>query len=195
MRSLWIATGVIVVLLGLAAALRPSERPGVALAHSDDVLVPEPTGTPPHRPLGAEDVHRIVELRAEIGSAANWTGGEEIASAAFEREVRELAGLGQSPGPRSEETLGLQPDTEAEGTADRMAASPTLFRQAAAALDEVANRAEDAGDYDRADHLRGLAGEMRRLARQLAPRANETLPAAEDAGDGLIDKSQSTQAQ
>lgn len=195
MRCMWIATGVIAVVLALAAALKPGQRGGAGFGDSPDVPASEPTQATPPRTLAAEDLDRIMALRAEIGSAAGLLGDEKIAAAAFERELRQLAGLGESPEAPTETTLAHQRETgSAKGPRGHREASPAVLRQAAAALDDAADRAEDAGDYDGADALRELSGELRRQARQAALRADQSLP-LEGAPAALIDNNPAPQAQ
>ena len=168
MRSMWIATGVIIFVLALAAALRPKQRDGAEDGGAGNDRLFAPTELTSRRSLSAEDLDRIIELRAEFGSAADRIGGEKVAPAAFELELRHLAGLSKSSA--TTETAGDHSQVTATPTDRRAASDATpVFRQAAAALDIAANDAEDAGDYGSADRLRGLGVELRRLARLMDP--------------------------
>ena len=190
MRSMWMATSVIVVVLAFAATLQPRERASDSIAGSDDAAASQSSAADPPRPLAAEDLDRIMELRAQIGSAANWIGSEKIATSGFERELRQLAGLGQAPAPDAATTADHQDPIAAEIPSGGEAARAAVLTQAAIALDEAANQAEGNGELERAGYLRDLSGKLRRVARH-----PHLVPAAEDVGDGLIDKSQAPQAQ
>jgi hypothetical protein len=193
MRSMGIAVGVIVVVLTVAIALRPGQPAGTVGGDADNASESGPAAEVPPRPLAAEDVQRIMELRSEFGSAARWMGGEKVVAAAFERELRQLAGLDQAETPAQlAEAQTLSPAASSPGEGG---ASVEVLRQAAAALDNAANRAEESEDYGRADHLRSLSSQLRQLARRAAALSQESLPAADDAAAGLIDKSQARQAQ
>lgn len=171
MRSLWIASGLAFVLLTLAIALRPPPVVESTAAPAEPIAP---------GPLSAEDLSQIVHLRAQFGSAADRFGGAEASQAAFEDQLRMVAGLNEKP-----------PDPPAT---DRASASQSVLRQAAAELDKLANDAEEAGRYTEADELRSLGNKVRRLARPSA--GGELKPVNADNPRGaLIDNRRARQAQ
>jgi hypothetical protein len=139
MRKLWIASGLGFVLLTLAVVLRPAQ-------------VVEPTASDPiaPRPLSADDLSQIMALRAQFGSPSDHFGGPEASPAAFEEQLRQVAGLDEK---------------KAVFAADSDSASKAVLRRASAELDALANQSEEAGRFPEADDLRSLAGQVRRLAR------------------------------
>ena len=167
MRNLWIASGLVLALLSLAVALRP-----VPLGNPSTAT----TESSAPRPLAAEDLSQIMELRAQFGSPIDRLGGAEANQAAFEQQLRQVAGLDERP------------------SADTTAAPHSLLYRAAAKLDGLADQSEEAGRYNDADRLRSLADQVRQLARAAADLPVESTDAPIP-GDSLIDKGRASQAQ
>jgi hypothetical protein len=169
---LWIASGMALALLTLAVTLRPPPVVEMTAAPASTVVAP--------RPLAAEDLSQIMHLRAQFGSPADRFGGAEASRAAFEDQLRAVAGLSEKPA-----------DSPAT---DPTAASQAVLRQAAADLDNLANQAEEAGRYLEADELRMLGDKVRRLARPCGGSEPEAANADNPRG-GLIDNRRAPQAQ
>ncbi len=174
MRSLWIASGLAFALLTLAVMLRPDA--------AVDATAESAQSRPPQS-LAAEDLSQIMSLRAQFGSAADRFGGTEASRAAFEEQLRQVAGIEASdPSPTGP-------------TTDLSADPPAILRNAAASLDDLANRAEAAGQNAQADELRSLADQVRRLARSAAPDADDAPNSAAKEHGSLIDNGPAPQAQ
>lgn len=166
MRWIWIATGLIMVVLTAAALLRPTQPPvplpTVEPAGDEAIAMPQP--------LDAADIAQLVALRDEIGVGPLPGADSRASSAAFEQELRELAGLAESaPAAKSES----EPSSDA----------PAVLRDAAVALEALAAQDESAADYASADERRLLADQLRRIARLLPheePRTAENSPQSAD---------------
>lgn len=156
MRWIWIATGLIMVVLAAAALLRPSPPPTTVFPTGDEsAAMPQP--------LDAGDIAQLVALRNEI-SGGSWPEADSRASSAsFEQELRKRAGLAETTSAAS----------ESRPPADAQAA----LRDAAIALEALAAQDENAADYAAADERRLLADQLRRVARHLS---NEELRTAEN---------------
>jgi hypothetical protein len=179
MRSLWVASGLALALLSLAAAFRPAPVPEIASVPA------KPIG--PYR-LSTEDLSQIMALRAQFGSAADRFEGVDASPAAFEEQLRQAAGLsGSSPASANDPPAG------GSTLAVQAAPSQELLRQAAEELDRLANDSERAADYHDADELRSLADQVRRVARvptNPLPPVNTDNPSG-----GLIDNRPAAQPQ
>jgi hypothetical protein len=171
MRSFWLAIGLAFALLSLAVALRP--RPV-----ADEATAPAGPFTP--RPMAAEDLSQIMSLRAQFGSPADHFGGAEASRAAFEDQLREVAGLNEKP----TDPLESNPPCTAQ----------TVLRQAAAQLDGLANQSEEAGRYAEADELRSLGDKVRRLVR-IGGDSPQTPVNDDNLRSALIDNGRAPQAQ
>jgi hypothetical protein len=181
MRSLWIASGLAFGLLTLAAIFRPGPA-------ADPQSVPVAADSP--RPLAPEDLSQIMSLRAQFGSAADRLGGEELAAADFERELRQVAGIEEeSPEPVWE------PGAVKADEGESNASAQTILRRAAAELDELANGREEDGGYAAADQLRSVSAKLRRMARRPLGDTGFPAPSADNPRDGLIDNGRASQAQ
>lgn len=213
MRSLWMAGGAMAMVLALAVLFRPADRPGRGIAQgasasvslgaaanvtgdAESVAELPPLSTP--QGLETDDLSRIVELRAEIGSPLDQIGGEKVSRAAFEQELRQMAGLEAAPVTSGEPTdEHAAPALAAEPVGGR-ACRQSVLRDASFFLDEMADLAEEAGNYSEADRLRDLATSVRRLARPPLAAADHPAPARQDEGqkphDDLIDNAPTDQA-
>lgn len=213
MRSLWMAGGAMAMVLALAVLFRPADRPGRGIAQgasasvslgaaanvtgdAESVAELPPLSTP--QGLETDDLSRIVELRAEIGSPLDQIGGEKVSRAAFERELRQMAGLETVPESNGDKTPEHAEVALATDLAERHADRQAVLREASFFLDEMADLAEEAGNYSEADRLRDLATSLRRLARPPLAAADHPAPARQDAGqkphDDLIDNAPTDQA-
>ena len=164
MRILWTASGLAFALLSLAMVLRP--------APLAEPPAPAPEKVAP-RPLAAEDLSQIVALRAQFGSPIDQIGGADANQAAFEQQLRQVAGLDEQP-------------------SSDLATPQSILRQAAGELDGLAEQSEEADRYGEADRLRSLADHVRHLARAASTdvEADADIPRS-----SLIDKGRAPQAQ
>ena len=165
MRWIWIATGLIMVVLAAAALLRPPAPPApLPTEPANEELAARP------QPLDAGDIAQLVALRNEIGRIV--PGADSQAnSATFEQELRELAGLPQAG-----------PSPVGEASPEPLADAQNVLRNAAVALEALAAQDENAANYAAADERRLLADQLRRVARHLSNEdlANEELRTAEN---------------